>query len=163
MGMLMHSEERIKSKAKPLVVTILYLAFIVFLIQGVIWSSGKRRFRSMGQVLEGFYYGFLRLKKEDLQVERISETELVTISRNPCPILRLSKILKVDTRYSCKLISEPVCRYVIKRMDPRLEFERDYSQIRPYADGCKERIFLIQRQVAGTLKLSVHGIDLYVS
>jgi len=120
----------------------LYLALGVFYLMGFLWCLGGRRARDMNDVLRDFYYGFLRLREEHVTVERISGYELVTVSRNPCPILRLSLILRVDTGYSCRLVSEPVCRYVLRRMNPQLRFERDYSYIRPYADGCRERITL---------------------
>ncbi|MEM4606671.1 MAG: hypothetical protein QXV93_00655 [Zestosphaera sp.] len=48
----------------------------------------------------------------------------------------------MDTRYTCKLVSEPVYKYVLKRVNPKLVFERNYDYIRPYRDGCMERIYL---------------------
>ncbi|MEM3849293.1 MAG: hypothetical protein QXS42_05985 [Zestosphaera sp.] len=96
---------------------------------------------SAEDVLELFYYGFLRLRRGDVEVVKLDKRELVTVSRNPCPVLKLTLLLGMDTRYTCRLVSETVCRYVLKRMDPRLLFERDYSHIRPYADGCIERVY----------------------
>ncbi|MEM1664272.1 MAG: hypothetical protein QW417_00640 [Zestosphaera sp.] len=96
----------------------------------------------MSELLDLFYYRFLRLKKEYVEVVKITNEELVTISRNPCPILRLTMFLGLDTRYTCKLVSEPVCKYVLKRVNPKLVFERNYDYIRPYRDGCMERIYL---------------------
>jgi len=96
----------------------------------------------MSDLLDLFYYKFLRLKKEHVEVVRVTDSELVTISRNPCPILRLTLFLGLDTRYTCRLVSEPVCRYVLRCVNPELVFERDYDYIRPYKDGCMERIYL---------------------
>ncbi|MEM0361749.1 MAG: hypothetical protein QXK28_04705 [Sulfolobales archaeon] len=73
---------------------------------------------------------------------KLTDSELVTVSRNPCPILRLTTLLNMDTRYTCRLISETVCRYVLRKINPKLVFERDYNYIRPYRDGCMERIYL---------------------
>jgi hypothetical protein len=95
----------------------------------------------MEDVFELFYINFLKLKKEHVEIVKLTDKELITISRNPCPILKLTLLLKMDTRYTCRLISETVCKYVLKRMDPRLVFERDYNYIRPYKDGCLERIY----------------------
>lgn len=72
---------------------------------------------------------------------RMDERELLTRSRNPCPVLRLALLLNVDTRYVCRYVSEPVCRYVLRRLNPRLSFERNYGRIRPYSDSCEERIY----------------------
>ncbi|MFZ8783434.1 MAG: hypothetical protein ACO2OR_05570 [Desulfurococcaceae archaeon] len=71
-------------------------------------------------------------------------TRLVAVSVNPCLILKLSLLLRVDTRYSCRLISETVCRMVLKCLNPELVFTRDYSYIRPYSSGCRERILLLE-------------------
>lgn len=120
----------------------LLLGLFVFYVYGFLWTLKPRRVETMSDLLNLFYYEFLGLKKEYVEVVKITSNELVTISRNPCPILRLTLFIGLDTRYTCKLVSEPVCRYVLKRMNPRLVFERNYDYIRPYRDGCMERIYL---------------------
>ncbi|MEM3579530.1 MAG: hypothetical protein QXL54_04850 [Candidatus Bathyarchaeia archaeon] len=62
--------------------------------------------------------------------------------RNPCPILWLALRLNLDTKKVCREVSEPVCRYVLRRMDKALVFERNYSYIGPYKESCEERIYL---------------------
>ncbi|MEO3993167.1 MAG: hypothetical protein QN229_02495 [Desulfurococcaceae archaeon TW002] len=121
---------------------VLLLGLFVFYAYGFLWIMKPRKAETMNELLDLFYYKFLRLKKKHVEVVRISDDELVTISRNSCPILRLTLFLGLDTRYTCKLISEPVCRYVLKRVNPKLIFERNYDYIRPYKDGCMERIYL---------------------
>ncbi|MEM0025366.1 MAG: hypothetical protein QXZ48_00130 [Zestosphaera sp.] len=121
---------------------VLFLGLLVFYAYGFLWTLKPRRVEAMSELLDLFYYRFLRLKKEYVEVVKITNEELVTISRNPCPILRLTMFLGLDTRYTCKLVSEPVCKYVLKRVNPKLVFERDYDYIRPYRDGCMERIYL---------------------
>lgn len=118
----------------------LLLALLVFFTYGLIWTVRRRGPRDMRELYELFYVKFLRLKPEQVEVVRITDNELITVSRNPCPILRLSLALGVDTRLSCRLVSETVCRFVLRRMDPRLVFWRDYERIRPYSDGCLEVI-----------------------
>lgn len=115
---------------------------MVFYSYGFIWTLKPRRIKTMRDVFELFYIRFLRLEREHVEILELNDSELVTVSRNPCPILRLTLMLGMDTRYTCRLVSETVCRYVLKRMDPRLVFERDYSRIRPYWNGCLERIYL---------------------
>lgn len=34
---------------------------------------------------------------------RMDERELLTRSRNPCPVLRLALLLNVDARYVCRI------------------------------------------------------------
>ncbi len=139
------NRKTLKEKPNLFNLIILYLCLIVFFFNGIIWSLKEHKYKSMAEILNNFYFRFLRLKKEELIVEKINETELITISKNDCPILKLSLLLKVDTRFSCKFVSERVCRFVIKRMNSNLEFERDYSYIRPYSNGCKERIFRVNK------------------
>lgn len=118
-----------------------YMGLIVFYTYGFIWSLKHREVRSMHDIPELLYYKFLFLKPENLEVIKLTENELVTISYNPCPILKLSITLGLDTRYTCRVISETVCRYILRKLDPSLVFERDYSHIRPYREGCLERIW----------------------
>ena len=115
---------------------------LVFYSYGFLWTLKPRRIGTMKDVFELFYIRFLRLEREHVEILELTDRELVTVSINPCPILRLTLILGMDTRYTCRLVSETVCRHVLKRMDPKLVFERDYSHIRPYGDGCLERILL---------------------
>ena len=121
---------------------VLLIAVSVFYLYGAIWLLKRPRVDSMEELYRVFYIDFLRLKPGHVEVVKLTDRELVTISRNPCPILKLSLALGMDTRYTCKLVSETVCRFVLKHIDEDLEFERDYSHIRPYKDGCLERIYL---------------------
>lgn len=120
----------------------LLIGLVVFYVYGFLWTLRPRRAGSMKDLLESFYYRFLGLRKEYVEVVKLTERELVTISRNPCPILKLTLLLRLDTRYTCRLVSETVCKFVLKRMNPRLVFERNYDYIRPYRDGCMERIYI---------------------
>lgn len=118
-----------------------YMGLAVFYLYGALWSLKPRRVKSMRDVLDIFYYNFLFLKPQHVEVIKLNNNELVTISRNPCPILKLTLLLKLDTKYTCRVISETVCKYVLRKLDPNLVFERDYNYIRPYKDGCLERIW----------------------
>jgi hypothetical protein len=120
------------------------LAFseLIFYAYALIWTLKPRKANSMGEVLDLFYLDFLRLSKSDVEVVKLDENELITRCRNPCPILRLSLMLSVDTRISCRIVSEPVCKYVLRKLNPHLVFQRNYNRIRPYSDSCEERIYL---------------------
>ena len=113
----------------------------IFYIYALIWTIKPRKANSMKEVLDLFYLDFLRLNKSDVEVVKIDENELITRCRNPCPILKLSLILNVDTRISCRIVSEPVCKYVLHKLNPHLVFQRNYNHIRPYSDSCEERIY----------------------
>jgi hypothetical protein len=120
---------------------ILAVVRFLFHLHGWLWTLRSQRVESIKDVLNLFYLGFLGLDKKDVEVVRLNDFELVTRCRNPCPILRLSLMLKVDTRVACKIVSEPVCKYVLNRLNPNLVFERNYNYIRPYSESCEERIY----------------------
>jgi hypothetical protein len=120
---------------------ILAVVRFLFHLYGWLWTLRSQRVESTKDILNLFYLGFLGLDKKDVEVVRLNDFELVTRCRNPCPILRLSLMLKVDTRMACKIVSEPVCKYVLNRLNPNLVFERNYNHIRPYSESCEERIY----------------------
>lgn len=125
---------------------ILYTSLAVFYVYSVFWCITRRNsVKSTRDVLRIFYYDFLRLRREHILIEKLTRRELIVISVNPCPILKLSQLLRVDTRYSCKLVSETVCKMVLKCLNPNLVFTRDYNYIRPYSSGCRERIFFKEK------------------
>jgi len=129
-------------KPSVFVKLILYIGLVVLYVYGLAWCLLRRNgVRSTEDVLRVLYYDFLRLRREHVIVEKLTSSELVTVSINPCPILRLSLLLGVDTRYSCKLISETACRRVLKCLNQDLVFTRDYNHIRPYSSGCREKIY----------------------
>jgi len=121
---------------------VLNIAKFLFYLHGWLWTIKPKHVRSMRDVLDLFYLGFLGLGEGDVEVVKLNDFELVTRCKNQCPILRLSIMLKIDTRVACKIISEPVCKYVLHRLDSRLNFERNYNHIRPYSGSCEERIYL---------------------
>jgi hypothetical protein len=67
----------------------------------------------MKDVLDLFYLGFLRLDEGDVEVVELVDSQLVALFRNPCPILRLSIMLKIETKVACRIVSGPVCKYVL--------------------------------------------------
>jgi len=97
---------------------------------------------SMSDALKLFYRDFLRVNRKDIEVVRLTDNELITRCKNPCPVLRLSVLPKVDTKEACRKVSEPVCKYVLRKMNPKLAFERNYGWIRPFKESCEERIYL---------------------
>ncbi|MEM1623291.1 MAG: hypothetical protein QW780_00970 [Sulfolobales archaeon] len=121
---------------------IMSMARGLFFAYARLWLMRARRVVSIGDVVNTFYMDFLRLQREHVEVVRVSECEVVTRCRNPCPILSLALKRGLDTRYVCREVSEPVCRYVLRKLNPDLVFERNYGRIRPYSESCEERIAL---------------------
>ncbi|MGP3667712.1 MAG: hypothetical protein ACKD6N_07755 [Candidatus Bathyarchaeota archaeon] len=123
---------------------ILLVAKVIFYVYGFLWSLKPRKVSSLEDVLKLFYINFLRVKPTNVEVVKIDRNELITRCKNPCPILTLTLYLRLDTKYVCKVVSEPVCRYVLKRLNLKLGFERNYNHIRPYKESCEERVFWIR-------------------
>lgn len=63
-------------------------------------------------------------------------------SKNFCPTLAACEILGLDTRKVCELYNSRSPDALIKEVDPRLEFSRDYEKIRPNSEFCDESIRL---------------------
>ena len=67
---------------------------------------------------------------------------LVFHSRNFCPTLEACQILGLDTRRVCRLYNEGATQALVRQVDPRLCFRRNYEKLRPYAGYCEEIIEL---------------------
>jgi len=80
-------------------------------------------------------------EKNHVILER-TERKIVIGSMNPCPVLYACMRLNLDTREICKKIYEKPTTYLLKLVNPRARFYRDYSRIRPYYYCCVEIIEL---------------------
>ncbi|HQQ41150.1 MAG TPA: hypothetical protein PLR57_06540 [Clostridia bacterium] len=74
-------------------------------------------------------------------IER-TERRIVFHSQNFCPTLEACRRLGLDTRLVCKLLNERATDSLVKLINPRLTFSRNYEQLRPYAPYCDETITL---------------------
>ncbi|MEM1553393.1 MAG: hypothetical protein QXS51_00010 [Thermoproteota archaeon] len=120
---------------------LILIARTIFYLKGVAWVLKGKRARSMQEVLKLFYMDFLQIEKKHIEVVKLTDDELVARCNNPCPILDLALRFRLDTKYFCKKVSEPVCKFVLSSLNPNLVFERNYEHIRPYAKSCEERIY----------------------
>jgi tRNA(Arg) A34 adenosine deaminase TadA len=82
--------------------------------------------------------------KTQAPIEEESGRRLVFHSENQCPALNACEILGLDPREVCKLYSEEATDALIKSLNPRLKFSRDYSRLRPTSPFCREIIELQQ-------------------
>jgi hypothetical protein len=97
---------------------------------------------STGDIYELFYLDFLKVPEKDCKIIEMSEKRLITRCKNECPILEISKVLGIDTRRSCKQVSEGPCKFFLRKLNRGIVFERNYGHIRPYAEDCEEIITL---------------------
>lgn len=74
-------------------------------------------------------------------VER-TEQRIVFHSQNFCPTLEACRRLGHDTRLVCKRLNERATDALVKLVDPRLTFSRNYDRLRPYAPYCEEQLML---------------------
>jgi hypothetical protein len=79
---------------------------------------------------------------DELPVVARTATGIVFHSMNFCPTLEACRILGLDTRHVCRRMNERSTDALIKRIDPRLKFSRNYDKLRPYAAYCEEMIEL---------------------
>ena len=84
----------------------------------------------------------LCIAEEEAPVVARSDREIVIHSSNLCPTLEACRILGLDTRRVCRLSNEGATIEMMKTIDPRLSFKRNYEKLRPYAGYCEESITL---------------------
>jgi tRNA(Arg) A34 adenosine deaminase TadA len=85
-----------------------------------------------------------KLDIEETEAPIIKEDghRIVFHSMNYCPTLEACRILQLDTRRVCKLYNENATQELIRQIDPRLTFTRNYNKLRPYTEYCEEVIAL---------------------
>ncbi|MFH0917229.1 MAG: nucleoside deaminase [bacterium] len=83
---------------------------------------------------------YMGLALSELPVVHESESEIVWLSKNPCPTLEACRELSLDTRTVCRVVYEKPTQAFLSWLDPQLRFVRDYEVIRPYHPHCRERI-----------------------
>ena len=102
--------------------------------------AGVAQHLSPRQAFELFFFDYMGLQKEELEVVEESENKIVWLSRNRCPTLEACVILNLDTRQVCREAYEKSTQAFLSQLDPQLKFQRSYEEIRPYAPYCKEWI-----------------------
>jgi tRNA(adenine34) deaminase len=87
-----------------------------------------------------FLLDYLGLDPRDVPIVSETDDEIVWLSKNRCPTLDACRRLALDTRVVCRAVYEKPTQVLLSRLDPRLRFLRDYGELRPRAEHCKERI-----------------------
>lgn len=83
------------------------------------------------------------ITEKEAPVVRRTDKEVVFHSMNFCPTLEACRILKLDTRHICRRLNESSTDALLRQIDGRLRFSRNYDCLRPYAAYCEERISLV--------------------
>ncbi len=87
-----------------------------------------------------FYLEYLGLDPAEVPIVERSAHRLVVRSANFCPVHPACEALGLDTREVCRAIYERPVTDLLREIDPRLHFSRNYEAIRPYAAYCEELI-----------------------
>jgi tRNA(adenine34) deaminase len=95
------------------------------------------------RAFELLFFEHMRLSPHDLPVVSETEHEIVWRSVNRCPTLEVCARLGLDTRQVCRAANEKATQVFLSQLDPQLRFLRSYTEIRPHADYCLERIVRI--------------------
>ena len=96
-------------------------------------------------VLEAGYQVFLKklgITEKQAPVVKRDENRIVLHSKNFCPTLEACKILRLDTRFVCRHLTEIPTTEMLRQVNPKLRFKRNYNNLRPYKDYCEEMIIL---------------------
>ncbi len=89
---------------------------------------------------ETLLFGYLGLIEGDVPVASESDTSITWLSRNRCPTLDACVRLGLPTSVVCRAVYEKPTQALLSRIDPELRFVRDYGELRPDHDHCKEMI-----------------------
>lgn len=81
-----------------------------------------------------------KITENEAPIVKKTDREIVFHSQNFCPTLEACRILGLDTREICKKLNENSTDILIKQVDKRLRFSRNYEKLRPYSEYCEEMI-----------------------
>ena len=84
----------------------------------------------------------LNTTEEQAPIVLRDDRKLVFHSQNFCPTLEACKILGLETRIVCKFYNEHSTDMLVKQIDSKLRFARNYTKLRPYSAYCEEMILL---------------------
>ncbi len=103
--------------------------------EGRMWTSWQDK------VLDIFYKDNLSIEiPRDGKVVCKKDHILVIDWKSPCPILKTCKQNGDNTAQVCSTLYHVQYQVFLSLIDPGLFFARDYSQLRPDADHCREVI-----------------------
>lgn len=80
------------------------------------------------------------ITEDEAPIIEKTDKKILFHSQNFCPTLEACKILDIDTRKICKKFNECSTNSLIKQINPKLKFSRNYEKLRPYSSYCEEII-----------------------
>jgi len=90
-----------------------------------------------------FYEEYLGISvPKDGEVVDRTDKKMVMRWWNYCPVLEGCKKFGLDTRVVCKKAYHKPVQIFLSRINPKLKFDRNYDNIRPYTPYCEEIITL---------------------
>lgn len=112
------------------------------------FQKNRDRFDFISQDLLDSGYQLLlerfRISSDEAPVIHKTDKTIVFHSMNFCPTLEACRILDLDTRYVCKKLNENSTDTLLKQIDKKLNFSRNYDKLRPYTEYCEESISLLK-------------------
>jgi len=113
------------------------------------WEANRERLQLFGSLVRQAYTQFLLeylgLDPAEVPVVYEDDRRIVWRSANFCPMLEGCRRLGLDTRVVCRAATERSVETLIRRLDGRLRFGRNYEAgMRPYAAYCEEEIWLAE-------------------
>jgi tRNA(adenine34) deaminase len=111
------------------------------------WYSTNRPSLSEAEPVERAYELLtmkLDIDSTEAPIVEKDARRIVFHSMNCCPTLEACKILQLDTRKVCRLYNEGSTQALIRQIDPRLSFTRNYDKLRPYSEFCEELITFME-------------------
>jgi tRNA(Arg) A34 adenosine deaminase TadA len=105
------------------------------------------------RLFELLFLEYMGLSPASLPVLSESDAEITWSSRNPCPTLAACQRLGRDTREVCRGATERPAQAFLSWFDPSFRFLRDYAELRPRAEGCRERI--VRVDLEGAMRLAI--------
>ncbi|MFH0974197.1 MAG: nucleoside deaminase [Spirochaetota bacterium] len=84
----------------------------------------------------------LGITRDEAPIVERNKNSIVIHSKNFCPTLEACGILDMDTRLVCRHLTEKATTELIRRLNPKLLFKRNYNKIRPHTSYCEEMIIL---------------------
>jgi len=85
------------------------------------------------------------LNERDCEVVERTPTRLVTRWTNYCPVLEACRASGLDTTTVCRALYHRSVEVLLRAIDPRLRFDRDYDRLRPHSPCCEETFLLGDR------------------
>jgi tRNA(Arg) A34 adenosine deaminase TadA len=84
----------------------------------------------------------LGITQDQAEIAIRDDKSLILHSKNFCPTFEAYKILGLDTRFVCRHLTEQPTTKLLRKVNPRLRFTRNYDKLRPYSNYCEEMIIL---------------------